>query len=52
MLLRRQKIETKEGERMGDAGIKRRSMMKVKDPARLKKKINPDELCVNRKTGT
>jgi len=36
---------------MGDFGIKKRYIVKVKDPAQIKKKIHPEELCINRKTG-
>lgn len=36
---------------MGDFGIKKRYIVKVKDPAHIKKKIHPEELCINRKTG-
>jgi hypothetical protein len=37
---------------MGDFGIKKRYIVKVKDPAHIKKKIHPEELCINRKTGS
>jgi hypothetical protein len=36
---------------MGDTGPKKRAVIKVQDPVRMKKKIHPDVLCINRKTG-